>query len=316
MDFLNLLWIRHHVGESLRKLEVAASIFNTILLLVPTTRYLNWTVSSEGSDDRSVASCSVQTSRNRPNITHLSIHFIEVFDPYVIKKYLSQLIQSLTSTLSSFSLFYAHADTTFDFHDLGHPNQQDISEVLEALPYLPALKEFKFKAPFTPKTMKNPGALTEWLRAHQDQLEQLTIGATSLTNSDFGRIYSNWLTGVEESHYRGFPSLTFALLSSLEIRKGCRIPQGRGVIPYLKRVTPSLRSLTLGYDEWLVQDDVENVLKDLPTSQEGCCGLETFRLRCIQLSPELLDLLHQKLPRLKILEVDCGYHMVGKTHTA
>lgn len=319
VGFMKILWGRH-IGESLIKLEVAASTVDTLLLITPTNRYLNRTVSSESSDDKSDASSSVKASRNpHPcKITHLSIHFITDFDTTctgsdVINKYLSQLIQPLTSTLSSFSLSYATypcADKIVDFLDLGNPNQQDFSEVLEALPYLPALKEVKFQAPFTPKTMKNPGALTEWLRAHQDQLEQLTIRATNLLSLECdnpGVMYSNWLTRVGESRYRGFPSLTFALLRSLEIRTGCKTRPGQRVIPSLKGILPSLRSLTIGYDEWLVQRDVEDVLK-------GCSELETFRLRYIQLVPELLDLLHEKLPRLKVLVMDCRSHMVGENH--
>jgi hypothetical protein len=312
--FLVLLWENYRIGQNLRKLDVVGDI-DTTILVVPILRYLNH------SDDKSVAFCKVQSSRDpRPcHITHLSIHFIPemiTMGVRVFKKYFSVLLKPLAPILSSFSLSYScYPNTTIWRHDMfALSSPLDISDILETLPYLPALKEIRFQAPFTLKTMKKLGALTEWLRVYQAQLERLTIqGPTSKqeasddseSDSDDGDMYSNWLAKLDQS-FLGFPSLTFPVLRSLEICAG-----SRNIIPPLKKVTPSLRSLTIGYDDLLNLSDLNHIVQGLPTFQEGSRGLETLRLRFSQLTPALFDFLQQNLPQLKALEVNSQWPMVS-----
>lgn len=316
-EFVELLWKEHHVGESLRKLEVAATTFGVVMLLNPTIRYLNRPSTDGGIDDKNAGVLSFRNLRPC-TITHLSVHFIPEFMAYSISyrvnKHLVQLLELLALSLTSLSLIYSPNIRV----TVSGPHQHDFSKVLEALPYLPSLKEIMLQAPFAPQMMENPGALTECLRAYEGQLEQLTIRPVSafdtkpetedFSDSDlepkdvrFGGIVSNWLTKGDGLHYRGFPSLTFSMLHSLEIyTRHCLT-----VTLPLQQVTPSLRSLTLGHDDRIDQKKIEGIIQGLPTMPDGYCRLETLRLRCFRLSLSLLDLLHARLPRLKELEVVC-----------
>ena len=313
--FLHQLFAKHHVGRSLRKVQIAAKAFDALLLLYSP---LNDTTSAGDVDFFIGYSPAVPRSWG---ITHLSVQFMPERDFSVVatavNTSLSHLFRSLASTLSSFSLSYAsypnRNGTRPSSFDRSRPHQLHLSQVMKALPYLPALKEISFEAPFTQRTIGLGEVLTEWLRQYEGQLERLTIRPTILRTNDilddsdsdspshfvsYG-IYPSWLLG---SCFPGFCCLRFPRLHSLEIRGGV---DRTAIIPALSTITPSLKSLTFCSNHRA--DNISRLVHGLPELREGYSGLETLCLHVNLLSLNSLEILHAsaKFSGLKSLEVNC-----------
>ena len=312
LPFLNTLWKQQQLGSNMKSLSYEASIFDLSLLFMPALRYGRSTVDNP-------------LPLTLRNLTHVSFHLtrsskISLTSGGLVQTNLRKLLLLLENQLLSLSIT---ASTT----------QVDIGSLLKSFPYMPNLQRLSYHAPFSRGALLDPGNLSTFIGLYAAHLRELrirplTIGGLADDDDGFdssdsdnveprqlptprpaGDAYGSWLTRLRGGN-RGLSGLVLTELRSLEIRAAdVGYPKGPAdtkLLPPLHQVTPSLTTLSI-LDNQLSKVWVEAILDDLSATRGGC-RLESLSFCTLWLTPELVDLIYDKLPGLRVLSIE--YTMV------
>ncbi|KAJ7272615.1 hypothetical protein B0H12DRAFT_1177263 [Mycena haematopus] len=171
----------------------------------------------------------------------------------------------------------------------------DISPLFDSLRFLPILDCLSLSIPMARPHLGHPSGLGKFLERHRQSLRQLVLRATELSGDGLMPAedpLSEWINDAL-SFVTG-PMKLRTLEASLTL-----FPI-EAVAMVLGRFARTLHSLTLT-GRHLPYDRVDELLGAV--RRAGAGRLQTLRLGAITLSPELVDLLAEKLPTLRNLEL-------------
>ncbi|KAJ7027854.1 hypothetical protein C8F04DRAFT_71270 [Mycena alexandri] len=171
----------------------------------------------------------------------------------------------------------------------------DISPLFDSLRFMPALDCLSLSIPMARPHLGHPSGLGKFLNRHRQSLSHLVLRATELSGDGLMPAedpLSEWINDAL-SFVTG-PVKLRTLEASLTL-----FPIEAAAM-CLGRFARTLHSLTLT-GRHLPYDRVEELLGAV--RRAGAGRLHTLRLGGVTLSPELIDLLAEKLPSLKRLEL-------------
>ncbi|KAF8997847.1 hypothetical protein BDQ17DRAFT_835024 [Cyathus striatus] len=216
---------------------------------------------------------------------HLRIHSDHHYTPEVygavMRNYLAPMVNRHTSSLRTLVI------------QPWEPMQ--LSPFFEAVDHLSELETLNIGIPAKSPHLGNPEGLACLLNKHSSTLKCLQLRATHYdgTGADAGHYsFDTWVRAA-------LCKVRLSKLRSLDITTG-RFPIETSVY-CLRRFCKTLTSLSLtgGYRTY---DDVSEIL-DVVTRHPSEDGLSMLRLGPVSLSPQLIDLLAEKLPRIYRLEL-------------
>ncbi|KAH9475279.1 hypothetical protein JR316_0012390 [Psilocybe cubensis] len=165
------------------------------------------------------------------------------------------------------------------------------------------LKKLELHSTFNvERDIKEIVPLQQFIARHSKTLEHLIIDpATREANSDLSsRLFLRWL-----SDDGGFPLQPLPKLHTLELAYQYHMAYGShrssSLFPNLQHICPNLTALSIKNIE-LNFDNVMDLFVCLPRPN-GLCQMESLTLQIDILTPKLLDLLAQNLPKLASLEL-------------
>ncbi|KAJ6485770.1 hypothetical protein C8R45DRAFT_281716 [Mycena sanguinolenta] len=171
----------------------------------------------------------------------------------------------------------------------------DISPLFDSLRYLPVLDCLSLSIPMARPHLGHPSGLGKFLERHRHSLRQLVLRATELSGDGLMPVedpLSEWINDAL-SFVTGPMKLRIleASLTLFPIEAAAMV---------LGRFARTLQSLTLT-GRHLPYDRVDELLGAV--RRAGASRLQSLRLGAITLSPELVDVLAEKLPTLRNLEL-------------
>ncbi|KAJ7132248.1 hypothetical protein C8R44DRAFT_730952 [Mycena epipterygia] len=200
---------------------------------------------------------------------------------HILVDHLAPAINRLHTTLQNFSL------------RLCEP--LDMSPLFDSLRYMPVLDCLSISIPMTRPHLGHPSGLGRFLNRHSRSLGNLVLRATELSGDGLMPTedpLSEWIN--DALSYVIVPMKLRGLEASLTL-----FPVEAAVM-CLGRFGRTLNTLTLT-GRHLSYDRVDELLSAV--RRAGAGRLHTLRLGSVTLSPELVDLLAEKLPSLRRLEL-------------
>lgn len=163
----------------------------------------------------------------------------------------------------------------------------------------PHLRSFSLSIPFDGNHLSSPEQVVKFLNKHRHMLKQLRLSASrcspdSLVDPECKLWIPNTLTRLNMTPYPQLYDLHLAIR-----------PIKMDLTPLMEFFGfHAIDSLTLT-ERALTYDEVKAILDALSTCEHSR-GLKQLRLRIQYLSPELLELLAKRIPRLALLELAFG----------
>ncbi|KAJ7089787.1 hypothetical protein B0H15DRAFT_907749 [Mycena belliarum] len=171
----------------------------------------------------------------------------------------------------------------------------DIAPLFDSLRYMPLLDCLSLSIPMVRPHLGHPAGLGKFLDRHSHSLSHLVLRATELSGDGLTPAedpLSEWIN--DALTYVTAPTKLRSLEASLTL-----FPVEAAAM-CLRRFARTLHSLTLT-GRHLPYDRVDALLSAVRRAGTG--RLHTLRLGAVTLSPELVDLLAEKLPTLRRLEL-------------
>ncbi|ESK93631.1 hypothetical protein Moror_1529 [Moniliophthora roreri MCA 2997] len=169
----------------------------------------------------------------------------------------------------------------------------DMSPFFSSLGRLPLLESLSLSIPVSSPHLGDPDGLIDFLNLHTLSLRSLSIRATELSGRGFTPIDTDLCEWMNTT----FPSIRLLRLSSLEISLNL-IPLETALV-CVRKFASSLTSLTLT-GRHLSFHEVQMVTDAFPEYRHG---LESLRIGSVTLTPQVLDVLAERLPLLSRLEL-------------
>jgi len=176
----------------------------------------------------------------------------------------------------------------------------DLSPLFRAIDHLPALQDLSIAIPVEPIYLGDPEGLTYFLNMNRSNLQTLRLRATQYGGPGLTPDPISFDAWIKDA----LIGVNLATLRALDIRSNLfPVDTSAFCLQQFSHTITSL-SLTGCYRSY---DDVEvaiNLLNNDPLRRET---LDTLRISLIALSPQLLDLISEKLPNLSRLELIVKY---------
>ncbi|KAJ7746808.1 hypothetical protein DFH07DRAFT_748177 [Mycena maculata] len=201
--------------------------------------------------------------------------------PAILVDHLAPAINRLHSSLQKFSL------------RLCEP--LDMSPFFDSLRYMPFLDHLAISIPIARPHLGHPSGFGQFLNRHRRSLRHLVLRATELNGDG--------LTPTEDLLSEWINDALSFVTGSVKLRSleaSLTLFPVEAAAMCLGRLSRTLTSLTLT-GRHLPYDRVDELLSAV--RRAGAGRLNSLRLGAVTLSPELIDLLAEKLPSLKRLEL-------------
>ncbi|KAL0581331.1 hypothetical protein V5O48_000707 [Marasmius crinis-equi] len=175
----------------------------------------------------------------------------------------------------------------------------DLSSFFSSLHRLPFLEHISLSIPLGRPHLGDTDAIADFFNLHSTSLRSLTIRATEL---------GEWARASDDSHLCDWIETTFASvrllrLTSLEISLGL-IPVESAMV-CIRKFAGTLKHLVLT-GRHLYFHDIEAITSAFPhcvRPSKGFYGLESVRLGSVILNPQLMDMLAERLPYVRKLDL-------------
>lgn len=191
--------------------------------------------------------------------------------------------------------FINHLHPTLQYFAIQSWEPLDFSPLFRALQFFPVLKRFSIAIPNSSPHLGDPSGLRDLLTRQSETLRHLTLRCTQFSGA--GLIADE--NPVHEWMQKVLCDVTIAGLQTLEV--------GLGLFPIetaimcLQRFAKTLLSLVLT-GRYLTYEQISTAVSTFAHCHADA-GLKTLRLGPLTLSPQLVDLLAEKLPGLGRLEL-------------